>query len=167
MKQPHINSPLISFLFTWFGLVPYKLYEGPGMLIAIVQMIVLQTIIPLQVHLIPHFLSYFILNLMYNISINTGIAFSLAFALCMEMMYSKTPRIFEYHVKRKETKEIIIIFSLVAALFVGGHSWNKRENTLLYILLSAIIGICVGFVSWFGIEIYKKELQNLINLYIG
>ena len=57
MKQPHINSRLISFLFTWFGLVPYKLYEGPGMLIAIVQMIVLQTIIPLQVHLIPHFFS--------------------------------------------------------------------------------------------------------------
>ena len=30
MKQQRLKSSLISFLFTWFGLVPYKLYEGPG-----------------------------------------------------------------------------------------------------------------------------------------
>ena len=42
----------------YFGLLPYELYVLPGMYLAILQVIWLETLSPVQFHLLPHFFAF-------------------------------------------------------------------------------------------------------------
>lgn len=52
------NTPTMSLIPNYLGLIPYELYVLPGMYLAILQVLWLGTPNPIQFHLLPHWFSY-------------------------------------------------------------------------------------------------------------
>ena len=52
------NNKYLKKIPRYFGLIPYEIYVLPGMYIAILQVIWLNTPTPIQFHLLPHWFAY-------------------------------------------------------------------------------------------------------------
>jgi len=52
------NTPFMSLIPNYLGLIPYEIYVLPGMYLAILQVLWLGTPNPIQFHLLPHWFSY-------------------------------------------------------------------------------------------------------------
>ena len=149
----------VSFISFWFGFIPYEIYSVVGTFVAILQTLWLRTLKPVQVHILPHILAYFIFQ-----SLHTGIAFSLATALGMEMNYSKDPSFFEIYISNQETKTRISVCGIIIAVLVALYEFHKKKHrSTLDSIGIAIIGIVIGFVSWYGIELLSY--RNLWSAY--
>ena len=92
---------------------------------------------------------------------HTGVAFSLAAALWMEMNYSNHSQFFEINITKQETKSWISGLGLAVASMVAIQRVSKGYHSFFDVLIGAIIGASIGFVSWSSLEFYKKRYQEL------
>lgn len=90
---------------------------------------------------------------------HTGISFALATSLFMELNFSKFPQLFDISITNNLNKNIISFFGIFVAIMVALHRVSMGYHSFFDVIVGALIGMSIGFISWISIEYIK-------NLYI-
>ena len=88
---------------------------------------------------------------------HTGIMFALAVALYMEMTWSQAPRFFDVPIFSVIVKYGLSLIGFIIAIFVALHRVSKGFHSFFDVVIGAIIGSSIGFLSWYTVEYYKKR----------
>jgi len=191
------NNKYLKQLPYIFGLLPYEIYVIPGMYLSILQSIWLETVNPIQFHLLPHWFAYSFFQLLKGtikrgrpgcvnkdmkgeISPNhcngkvmyqsfpsghTGVSFALATALYMEMMHSDNPKFFEFPIKTERTRKLIAGIVYFIASSISVHRMSKGYHHLFDVIIGAILGAIIGYLSWTVVNVLKKKYNYFCNKY--
>tara|TARA_A100001388_G_scaffold208165_1_gene158716 strand:- start:127 stop:1026 length:900 start_codon:yes stop_codon:yes gene_type:complete len=92
---------------------------------------------------------------------HAGVSFSLATALLMEMNFSDLPHFFEIPITKQITKIIISAIGIMVATMVALHRVSMGYHSFFDVVIGAIIGFSIGFISWITLEYFKKSYNNL------
>tara|TARA_B110001452_G_C15089781_1_gene380232 strand:- start:73 stop:558 length:486 start_codon:yes stop_codon:yes gene_type:complete len=79
----------------------------------------------------------------------------------MEMNFSDVPHFFEISVTNPVTQKVISIIGVMVATMVALHRVSMGYHSFFDVVVSAIIGFSIGFISWITLEYFKKSYHKL------
>jgi len=79
----------------------------------------------------------------------------------MELKYSKNPMFFEIPIKKTYQQDLISGIGIFIASMIGIHRISKGYHSFFDVFVGAIIGSCIGFISWQTIDHYKDLYLRL------
>jgi len=92
---------------------------------------------------------------------HSGVSFALATSLLMEMNFSKVPHFFEIPITNPVTQSIISGLGLVVAMMVALHRVSMGFHSFFDVVIGALIGFSIGFISWITLQYFKKSYNQL------